>query len=625
MKRLKRDMKVAGICLMAWAAVITTSSCADYLDKTPDDATSVTLDQVFESETYTERFLLRTYDYLPCENNYNDNNYWALGAWSGASDEMNLTWTYPMAKEMNRGSWNPKMLEGDSSQGSSYAMWWRYYEGIRQCNVFLENVDKCPAPEETKNIWRNEARFMRAMLYFFLVRSHGPVPILDHSIKMDDEMTYYPRNTFDDCVNFIISDCDACIGGLPLMYTNSSGIVTDSKYGRATAAAAYALKERVLLYAASPLFNGNPDYATYANADGTLLFGPKDDTKWQKAATAAKEAIDAIEGSTFYGLYYSAVPTDGYRNYVELFLPSNKWNKEYIFARNQGTGYGNNIHQEMCMAPNGMGGWSGLCPTQELVDAYEMADGSTPIKGYNGDGTPIINAASGYSESGFTDKAGAHYPAGVSNMYVGREPRFYASINFNGQQWRGRRIEFYQGGKDGINVSKVDYCCTGYLLRKTADESVDPVKGTNGTKEASIFFRVGGLYLDYAEALNEAQGPVADVYKYVNAIRNRAGLPDLATGLSKDEMRERIRHERRIELAFEAGNRYFDCHRWKIAEETDNGYVHGMNITATNEQNYMKRTPVGDPRVFEKKHYLFPIPQNEMDKQIGLVQSPYWE
>lgn len=227
---------------------------SDYLDKTPDDATSITLEEVFSSEIYTERFLLRAYDYLPCETNYNDNDYWALGAWSGASDEMNITWTYPMAKEMNRGSWNPKMLEGSSSQGTSYAMWWRYYEGIRQCNVFLENIDLCPAAQATKNVWICEARFMRAMLHFFLLRSHGPIPIMDHALKMDDEMTYFPRNTFDQCVDFIVSDCQYGIdGALPMIYTNASGTVAESLYGRATKAAAYALKARVLLYAASPL------------------------------------------------------------------------------------------------------------------------------------------------------------------------------------------------------------------------------------------------------------------------------------------------------------------------------------------------------------------------------------
>ena len=620
---IRKYMKAAGagLCL---AAVTGLTSCADYLDKTPDDGTSVSLEDVFNNEVYAERYLLKAYDYLPCENNYNDNDYWALSAWSGASDEMNVTWTYPMCKEMNRGSWNPKMLEGSSSQGQSYAMWWRYFEGIRQCNVFLANIDKSTVVDDaTKELWKGEAYFMRAMLNFFLVRSHGPIPILDHVVNVDDDLTHFPRNTFDECVNFIVGDCQRAMDRLPIMYVTSSGQTADQKYGRATKMAALALKERMLLYAASPLFNGNPDYADYKNEDGTLLFGPEDQSKWQKAAEAARECINAIEANpTLYGLYYSSDPTDGYKNYMELFLPSNKWNKEYIFARNWGTGYSNNIHQEMCMAPNGMGGWSGLCPTQELVDEYEMADGSTPIT-HDAHGNVVINRESGYSETGFTAEEGDHWPAGTFNMYVNREPRFYATINFCGQQWRGRKLEFWQGGKDGINVSKVDYTSTGYLLRKTADENVDPVKGTGGTVESAIFFRVGGVYLDYAEALNEAQGPVADVYKYVNAIRSRAGLPNLKEGLSKDQMRERIRHERRIELAFEAGNRYFDCHRWKIAMQTDNGYMHGMNITG-DYNKFFTRSNVGEPRVFTLKHYLFPIPQNEIDNNIGLVQSPYW-
>ena len=607
------------------AAMLCSTSCSDYLDIVPEGTPS--MDNAFSNRINSFKFLHTCYSYLPS---------WDQGGSIGflAGDEH---WLMPKGtgfidQRISLNAW--EIGRGEQNNNDPYQNFWdggnggtNLWVAIRDCNIFLENINK---PLDLQNYertrWIAEVKFLKAYYHYYLFMLYGPIPIMDHALKMDDEMTYFPRNTFDQCVDFIVSDCQYGIdGALPMIYTNASGTVAESLYGRATKAAAYALKARVLLYAASPLFNGNADYAKFANEDGTLLFAPKDDSKWGKAAAAAKEAIDKIEGSSYYGLYYSDEPDNGYRNYMELFLPSKKWNKEYIFARNQGTGYSDNIHQEKCMAANGMGGWSGLCPTQELVDAYEMANGSTPIIGYNADGTPIINGASGYSETGFAATAGKHYPAGVYNMYVGREPRFYASINFNGQQWRGRQLEFWQGGKDGINVSKVDYCCTGYLLRKTADEGVDVINGKGGMKEASILFRVGSLYLDYAEALNEAEGPVDDVYKYVDAIRKRAGLPGLAKGLDKDKMRERIQHERQIELAFEAGHRYFDCHRWKIAEKTDNGYMHGMNITATNKVDYSKRSTVGDSRVFEKKHYLFPIPQSEMDKRIGLVQSPYWE
>ena len=640
MKISKMKIKVAGLCLLTWAFVST--SCSDYLDKTPDDATSITLEEVFSSEIYTERFLLRAYDYLPCETNYNDNDYWALGAWSGASDEMNITWTYPMAKEMNRGSWNPKMLEGSSSQGTSYAMWWRYYEGIRQCNVFLENIDLCPAAQATKNVWICEARFMRAMLHFFLLRSHGPIPIMDHALKMDDEMTYFPRNTFDQCVDFIVSDCQYGIdGALPMIYTNASGTVAESLYGRATKAAAYALKARVLLYAASPLFNGNADYAKFANEDGTLLFAPKDDSKWGKAAAAAKEAIDKIEGSSYYGLYYSDEPDNGYRNYMELFLPSKKWNKEYIFARNQGTGYSDNIHQEKCMAANGMGGWSGLCPTQELVDAYEMANGSTPIIGYNADGTPIINGASGYSETGFAATAGKHYPAGVYNMYVGREPRFYLTVMWN-RQWyhqAEREVQMMSNEQDGGPTH--DAPQNGYLNRKKVSLDQNQRNGIHPYRPG-ILYRLGEAYLNYAEALNECDPGNPDILKYLNLIRERAGMPQYGTGKDsngfdkiplngQDEVREAIYHERRVELCCENGLRYLDLRRWKKAEEVLNQPMYGMNFSGTKLSDdpndaaaFFKRTQY-IKRVYERKFYWYPIYQDQIDKDPTLVQAPFWD
>lgn len=613
MKIFRFNSKIVNACLLVFVLSIT-SSCSDYLDKTPDDSTSKTLEDIFSNETYTERFLLEAYNFLPPENNYNDN--WGRSPWSGASDEMNITWTYPMAKKMNAGSWNPTMLTDNCD------IWTDLWKGVRQCNMFLENISMTPMSESTKNIWIGEAHFLRGVYHFFLLRSHGPIPIMDKTVKMDDNF-YYPRNTFNDCVNFIVNEFQQCIdSNVPIAYTNSNGGIADAKYGRITKAAALAMKSRVLLYAASPLFNGNTDYADFANADGTLLFGTKDDNKWQLAANAAKECIDAVEASGFYGLY-EATPSDSYNNYAEIFLPGKKWNKEVLFGRNKGSGYNNNYQIEKCYGSNGTGGWSGLCPTQELVDAYEMSNGTTPITGYNPDGSPKINSSSGYTETGTATIAGKYYPAGVHNMYANREARFYVSINFTGQIWRKHTYEFFYGGKDGLQNNAVDYSSTGYIMRKTSDENVDYVKNTGGMVEAAIYSRVGEIYLNYAEALNEAKGPVSDVYVYINAIRNRVGLPDLPDNLTKDEMRERIRHERRIELAFEAGHRYFDCHRWKIAETTDNGTIHGLNIN-TGASGFYTRIKASN-RVFEKKHYLFPIPQVEINKQIGLVQSPYWD
>jgi hypothetical protein len=281
---------------------------------------------------------------------------------------------------------------------------------------------------------------------------------------------------------------------------------------------------------------------------------------------------------------------------------------------------------EFISSPNGMGGWSGLCPTQEMVDAYEMSNGMAPITDYNADGTPIINPASGYTESGYASADGpnGYYVAGVSNMYANREPRFYASINFNGASWRGRQIQFYRTGLDGRKGGP-DYTTTGYLMRKFLDPQVDIPQG-RFTLKTWIYFRLGEEYLNYAEALNEAEGPGTEVYDRVNAIRTRVGLPSLPAGLSQDEMRARIQHERRIELAFET-ERYFDTHRWKIAPATQGRPIHGMNIaegTSIQDNSFYKRTFVENRVFVSPKHYLWPIPQNEINRNPNLVQNPGW-
>lgn len=595
--------KIIFVSLLFLMFAATNSCKKNFLDKTPDE--DMTIDSVFASRQYAERFLTSAYFNLPEEISFND--WWGRNPFVGASDEMEITWTYPFSHQMTSGAWNASNIARDIYHFNM--------EGLRKVNIFIENIDKTPFNEkpEQKEIFKGEATFLRAFFHFLLLRTLGPIPIADHSYKPDEDFSKIRRASFDESVAFIVKDCDAAASKLPMKVQTPS-----VDLGRATKAAALALKARVLLYAASPLFNGNPDYANLKDQDGKNLFAPNYDAqKWQIAAAAAKDCIDQVEAAGYH-LYYSATK-DPMRNYYELFIK--RWNDEILFARNQGVW----DHQERCTSPNGMGGWSGYCPTQEQVDAYQMADGSTPITGYNSDGTPIINAASGYQETGYATIAGKYYPDKIRNMYANREPRFYASINFSGQNWRGRRIEFWNTGLDGRAKGGPDYTATGYLMKKFSDEDVDIVQG-RFTMKTWNYFRLGELYLNYAEALNESQGPIADVYKYVNAIRTRAGMPSLPSGLGKDAMREKIHHERRIELAFET-HRYFDEHRWKIAQVNDNKNFYTMNIgagTSLQDDAFYKRI-FFKKRVFETpKHYLWPIPQTEIDKTPTLTQNPGW-
>ena len=378
------------------------------------------------------------------------------------------------------------------------------------------------------------------------------------------------------------------------------------------------MKMRILLYRASPFWNGNEDYADFKNAEGQNLFPVAyDANRWKIAADYGRTAIKAIEDGGYK--LYRAASDDPLENYRDIFL--NHFNDEVLFAKN----FHNWDWPERCSNPNGMGGWSGNNPTQEIIDAYEMEDGSTPITGYNADGSPVINVASGYRESGLfnQDHPKGYHLSGIFYMYAKREPRFYATISYNNAFWKTRRLNFLRGAVDGSKGGP-DYTTTGYLSRKYLDEKgVDILQG-RFTNKSWIYYRLGELYLNYAEALNESAGPVEDVYTYVNAIRNRSGLPDLPEDLNKDQMRERIRHERQIELAFET-HRYFDCHRWKIAHITDNRAIHGMDIQATTTAGFYKRIVV-EKRVFETpKHYLWPIRQNEINKAPTLyIQNPGW-
>lgn len=592
---MKRNNILYSILLMILLGVAT--SCEDYLEKAPDE--DLDLEAVFASEYYAEQFLSSAYWNTPWELNFT--NDWGQNPFVGAADELDYPYTNCFAYFMNNGSWTPDNVLRDVSNLA--------YQGIRKTNIFLANVDKVPMDEQKRQGWIGEAIFLRAFFHFQLIRIYGPTHIYERVFETNDNFAETTiRMPLDQCVDFIANECDRATTYLKM----KEG---PDRYGRATKAAAMALKSRLLLYRASPLWNGNPDYANFTDKEGNHLFPTAYDAeRWKIAADYTKKCIEEMEAGG-YGLYYaeSGDPLDNYR-----YLFTEHWNKEIIFAKNM------EFYDQMERAagPLSLGGWSGLCPTQELVDAYEMANGKTPILGYNADGSPIINPESGYSEDGFKTEAHpkGYYPENTFNMFVEREPRFYATVTYTGSHWRGRQIDFRMGAPDGRGGGP-DYSTTGYLMRKFLDENgVDLPKGIF-VKKTWNYFRMAEIYLNYAEALNEASGPVSDVYKYMNMIRTRAGLPNLKTGLTKDQMRERIRHERQVELALET-HRYFDCNRWKISDQVK--AVHGMDINARDD-NFFKRTWV-ENRVFDApKHYLWPFHQEEVNKNPDtFVQNPGW-
>ncbi|GGC32729.1 hypothetical protein GCM10011386_26070 [Parapedobacter defluvii] len=601
-------------------AVFIVSCDSDFLDKQPDDM--LTLDQVFKTRRYTEQYLANVYSYIPDEANGDRVNL------TPASDEAKFSEQGVPGFQINIGNWGP-------TSSVPYGCWNSMYRGIRSASVFINRVDECEEiTPDLRTRYKSEARFLRAYFYFLLLRQYGPLVLLPEVIPVDAEPAeiMLPRSTYDDCVRYIANELDEALQGLPDRVTDLNQL------GRPDQLTALALKSRLLLYAASDMFNGNTEYAAFKNGDGTQLINQAYDVnKWQLAAEAAKAVIDRMPDGLLIK-YDSEGELDPVNSYRDIYL--DKWNKEVIWAYSAGKeGW-----EAQTWEYNGMlvqvNGYANYGVTQQQVDAFFMENGHRPILGYQADGEPIINPESGYIESGVHRDATEYTPAGVWNMYVGRDPRFYATVTFNGSEWlwhgtdgkSNYYAEFFATGKDGIQggARGQNPTWTGYVIRKYSGPNSNRVNFTYLSSPSWILFRLGEMYLNYVEALNEYAPGHPDILKYLNLIRYRAGIPGYGEGTlaipgSQEEMRALIRAERRVELVFES-HRVFDTRRWKIAPETDGGAIYGMDRnagTSLADPTFYKRTVV-ENRVFEFKHYLWPIEQDELDRNRLLVQNPGW-
>lgn len=485
--------------------------------------------------------------YTFLQDGYNRYNGAMLAAGSDEAVNSNLN---SAVNIFNNGTWSSLRTLDDN-----YAI---NYNGIRQVNVFLANSHRANiVPLTDIPRLRGEAFFLRAFFHFELWKRYGGIIIADHVFTTADNLDL-PRNTSQETLNQILKDCDSAGVTLPLSVTQYGA----GDKGRATKAAALALKSRALLYAASPLNNPSGDL-----------------TLWQKAALVSKELMDTKAHSLLAS----------YANISNFTTAA--YNSEVIFAT--AATLRNDI--EINNAPISYNGALGLTnPTQELVDAYAMKNG-----------LPITDPTSGYDPN---------------NPYKDRDPRFAQSIIYDGALFKGIAVSTAVDGKDGIGKS-VNATKTGYYMRKFLSESASWNQTTNATvRRPWVIFRYGETLLNYAEAQNEAAGPDASVYEAINQIRKRAGVANLPEGLSKDQMRQRIRNERRVELAFEE-HRSFDVRRWKTGETDFGKAVTGMRITNTGTANTYERFTV-ENRVFNERMYRYPIPQVEINNATKLQQNP---
>ncbi|MDB5088133.1 MAG: hypothetical protein JWR09_2127 [Mucilaginibacter sp.] len=459
-----------------------------------------------------------------------------------------------------------------------------YWAGIRMANEFVNNIDIVPVQQtyngvSMKYAWKAEARFLRALFYFELVKRYGGVPLLGDKVYGLTDNIALPRSSFDDCIKYIVSECDAIKGSM----LTSPIISPNAYYGRATQGAAMALKSRVLLYAASPLFNGG-------NIDGSNpLTGYPDNSadRWKQAAAAAKDVMNL-------GVYSLD------NSFTDVFLTQN--NSEVIFIR-QGD---NGSAVESANGPIGFPAATALgrtSPTEELVEAYPMANG-----------LPIIDPASGYNPD---------------QPYLNRDPRLAGTILHNGSQWLNTTLATYEGGQSKPN-NGLQQTLTSYYARKFMG-NFENANSYSTHSEDWLVFRYAEILLNYAEAENETTTTAqSDVYDALYKLRQRAGIAPGADGhygikanLSQADMRDVIRNERRIELAFEE-SRFFDLRRWKIADAIMNQPRKGETVFQSGSSFTYNTVNVLTTKFVSPKMYLYPIPYDEVLKNPNMKQNPGW-
>lgn len=640
------------------------TSC-DFLEKKPDDMK--TDDMIWKSRKETEAYLYNVYSQIPTSNMHQDD------PWLGVSDEVDLTWNVYRTYQINLGNW--------TTTSDFYNKWPNYYQAIRASFVFENNVDKNQElSEELKIQYKAEVKFLRGYYYWLLLRQYGPVVLIEELQALDNDWASIPRTPYDVCVDYIVRMMDEAEVNLPLHWQNDRQWL-----GKPTKMVCKAVKAEVLTTAASPQWNGNPDYTNFKNLDGTPLASTTyDESKWKRAADASLDVIRTAEGNSAANvrLYKNHENGDGavfsaYRSLRDVHLK--RWNCEIIWAKASFNHVGWEVHTSP--GPNNLGG---VAPTQRAVDAFFMKNGRT-----------IDDPASGYVEEGFATTGGdfwnpnnlnttndrvqmiemirngdawGHWP-GEWNMYANREPRFYVSVLYNKRiipqlpsdivkrnyystsnslvnQANGyARVEFYYGGMSRQSGSYTFYPQTGYLVLKNIDpqsDMRDRVHGSTGRHDT--FIRYAKVLLDYIEALNEYNPADPDIQKYWDMIRERAGVESIFSLYpqirgNKAQQREYILQERQVELAFE-GDRYFTTRRRLLSNTPDNndprrkygegGKMWGMDIhagnAATNSFEYTgfyKRVAF-ETRVFDKKMNLFPIHQSEIDKNPLIVQNPDW-
>jgi hypothetical protein len=651
MKQLVKYIRILAIACIF-------SSCGEYLDIVPDN--TATLNDLFLQKETAYNALAKMYSYLPDDWHY-DRSSWMLGdEWLGRMDLPN--------DDYIRGI---RIMRGFQTAGNPHLGLWSgtgtapaLYKAMRDASIFLDHINDVPDMNAVEKAdWAAQVKVLKAYYTFLLLRQYGPIVLIEDSpgSSAPSEEFYLPRRKIDDCFDFIIRLMDEAIPDLKLRASTID-------LGQIDRVAAAALKARVLLYRASPFYNGNSEYFfDFLDHDGQPFF-PQEykKEKWKDALDAINEAIKLAEdnGVELYRyskpIYafdvedYAANPEKLQQIYDLRFVVTDPWNKELIWGdSNVERSVTNSIATGTTLRlPAGYYSpgssvnstsfsFQSLCATSQMVERYYTKNG-LPIDedpDFDQNAALDIVRTPDVTAPEYTPLRGIMQPdVETINLYLKREPRFYANLAVTGGYWRAHQTKIFtkmfrnsDGGR--TSTSNTDFYCTGVGVKK-----IQHPESTSGNAVRLVLFpypviRLADLYLMKAEAQNEYEGPSQSVYDAINKVRDRAGIPHVEDAWKKakihpnyhteqDGLKEIILRERSIELAFE-GHRFWDMIRHKRAPSEFSAPLWGWNPDGTNAETFFE-LQIKQARSFTVKDCLWPITVDELNTNSNLIQNPGW-
>jgi len=654
-KFMKRQLihKRAFLSVLTALVILSICSCKKYLDVVPDNV--VTVEKAFKLRVEAEKFLFTCYSYLPRNGDgwFNASLTTADEIWYPQNDQSLWHPAFRIAQGQQNGA-DPYFNEWQGNlKGNNGAFnYLRLWTGIRNCNIFLENMrDPTKVPDITpveRARWIGEVMFLKAYYHFYMLRMYGPIPLIKTNVPVDADLvsSYVKRAPVDECFNTIESWLDSASVLIPERISNEN-----NELGRVTRPIVLAIKARLLVMAASPLFNGNTDYANFKDKDGVQLFNPSfDPNKWIKARDAAKAAVESAEMNGF-SLYRYTVDVLGLSDVTKTQLNirnavTQRWSSECVW----GNSLSYFVNQAACMpvvergTNNNRFQLQGIwAPPIKMAKLFYTSNGVPIDEDKTLDFSNFDRLRTATSSERFNIEPGFV----TARLNFDREPRFYADLGFDGSIWymrdgntTGSDVNtFYLKAKNsqGAGYGNFQYWSeTGYFVKKLVNwEST-----TRGTAAPSFRqypwpeVRIADLYLLYAEAENEVNGGSNIAISYLDRVRARAGLAGVVESwtnfsknptkyTSREGLRSIIHRERTIEMMFE-GHRLWDLKRWKEAGEELNKDITGWNITGSTDNTYYKERQIFAQRFLAPRDYFWPIGNYDTRRNPRLVENPQW-